>query len=1502
MKQFLPAILLLFFVSSQAQAQQWVESMQDESVNVYQAIDEFEKFWEGKVVEKGHGWKQFKRWEQFWEPRVYPHGNRPNGSAVFQANSQIQASTAANPGLGNWSLVGPSNGNALQGIGRVNCITFHPNNSQTIYAGAPAGGLWKSTNDGGSWTTNTDKLPNIGISTMVIDPLHPDTMYVGTGDRDAGDTYSTGVLKSVDAGATWQATGLTFGISQFKRITGMVIHPDSTNWLVVSTRTGMYRTTDGGDNWTLIQGGTFQSLTTVVGAEHLLYAGTRTNAKIWYSRDFGISWTMASTGLPVSGTSRVELATTAADTNYVYAIYGASNNGLYGVYRSTNKGVSWTQMHGSTPNLLGWSTTGAGTGGQAWYDLTIAASPLNKDVVLIGGVNIWRSNNGGSSFGLSGHWYGGGGASFVHADHHWLTFRPNSNKVYAGTDGGVYRSTNSGLNNSWVARNDGMAITMYYKISTSAANSNLTLAGAQDNGTHLKNNTWSRVGGGDGMDNGIAGSDAMVMYRSIYYGDFDKSVNGGASFNAPFNLPPSGNGNWVTPFVVSVINANTLYAGFEKLWKSSNAGSSFSATTTTGIWGSNKIDVIAEAPSNASVLYVGINQRVYRSVNGGGIWTHITNNVSNQNTVTGIAVDPANADHIAITKSGYSVDKVYESYDGGSSWYNRTGSLPNIPANCVAFEPGSNGLLYVGTDVGVYFRDASMSDWLPFMEGLPNTIINDIEILQTASVNLIRVGTYGRGVWESPLASTFLDIPVAAFDVAPEALCAIGDSIQLHDQSLNMPGNWAWTIHPQTFSYASGSSSSSQNPIIIPTATGNYSIQLIAGNSYGSDTSVAIHALAVGGILTPVNEEFKGALPNRWTIENPDNDRGWSMASLGHLDSVSAVMRFFNYSNIGQVDALISPPYAIDSNSTLIYDLAYQMKTGNASDTLRIMASTDCGATWQLLFTGSDDGTGNFATAASSINAFVPTTSAQWRTDTLALGNLSGTVTFKFEGVNAGGNHLYLDHLRLLPASLATPVAAIFSTTAACQGSSVTYHSASTGQSLSHAWSFPGGSPSSSVAVNPVVTYANSGSFSVSLTVSNTAGSDAITMSNHLSVTTAVSPSIALTASSMPACQGDTVTFVASTINSGSNPVYQWMINGQISGSSSSTFSSFTLNTGDSVTCLLRSDAYCASPSELLSAPSVVSIYSLPTVSAGSYPSVCTGGSDIPLTGTPAGGTFTGIAVSNNQFSPSQVGPGAYTVTYSYTDNNGCSNSASVDIIVGSPPNVFFNSNIGDLCGADPAITPTGGYPLGGYYQVDGVQVTQVTPSTLTVGMHDLDYVYNNGLCTVMKLDSFYVYASPPVPSIQVFDGDSLFCPQATAPYVVVWFDGNMNAIAGASNPWYHAPSPDNYSVRLKVGSSCWETSGPTAVTALPELVQGVAHVKPNPSSGEFTVVLQSGIFMPTQWRLITVQGEELLAGDVLAGQKEMNMDIRHMANGVYILELTAPEATHALRVVKVSD
>ena len=130
--------------------------------------------------------------------------------------------------------------------------------------------------------------------------MHPDTMYIATGDRDGGDTYSIGVLKSVDGGETWKPTGLTLQLTNYARLTGMVIHPTQTQHLVVSSRAGIYRTTDGGVSWTITQGGSFQSLTSTPGAPHLLYAGTNSNGKVWFSRNFGQNWTVLTGGLRIA--------------------------------------------------------------------------------------------------------------------------------------------------------------------------------------------------------------------------------------------------------------------------------------------------------------------------------------------------------------------------------------------------------------------------------------------------------------------------------------------------------------------------------------------------------------------------------------------------------------------------------------------------------------------------------------------------------------------------------------------------------------------------------------------------------------------------------------------------------------------------------------------------------------------------------------------------------------------------------------------------------------------------------------------------------------------------------------------------------------------------------------------------------------------------------------------------------------------------------------------------
>ncbi|MGB1184306.1 MAG: WD40/YVTN/BNR-like repeat-containing protein, partial [Schleiferiaceae bacterium] len=190
----------------------WVEAMQDYRVNFHTVVQKFDDAFEGKTYEKGHGWKQFKRWQHFMESRVDADGNRPHPGVLYQAiQKQKQSSTTE---YGDWTAMGPFDAPSNGGIGRINNVAFHPQHNDTIYAGAPAGGLWVSYDDGQSWTTFTDELTNLGVSDLAIDPSNPDVMYLATGDRDAADTYSFGLLKSTDGGVTWSSTGLSYSVNQ----------------------------------------------------------------------------------------------------------------------------------------------------------------------------------------------------------------------------------------------------------------------------------------------------------------------------------------------------------------------------------------------------------------------------------------------------------------------------------------------------------------------------------------------------------------------------------------------------------------------------------------------------------------------------------------------------------------------------------------------------------------------------------------------------------------------------------------------------------------------------------------------------------------------------------------------------------------------------------------------------------------------------------------------------------------------------------------------------------------------------------------------------------------------------------------------------------------------------------------------------------------------------------------------------------------------------------------
>lgn len=899
-----PIFLFFFLAHFNSQAQTWVDKMQDSTQNFYSIQHEFNTYWQNKTYERGKGYKAFKRWEWFTEPRVYPSGDLKLGSRSkafeeFQkylianpAAAQKINSTTATAATGNWTPMGPF-GSPINGdAGRLTFIRFMPGNINTIFVGTGAGGLWVSTNAGSTWTTNTNSLAVLGCSDLAINPLNTNIMYLATGDVDAGDTYSTGVLKSIDGGLTWNTTGLNYLVSNSRRIGRLLINPLNPNTLFAATSQGLYRTNNGGNNWSLLKLGNFKDAEYKPGDTSTVYGVT--TGGFFRSLTGGntpASFTQITSGI-VSAGVRMCISVTPADPNYVYVLNSASDNGFGGVFRSTNSGTNFTLMS-NTPNIFGWDPSGSDSGGQGWYDIACGVSPTNKDEIICGGVNTWKSLDGGATWNLNTHWYGGG-APYVHADLHAVEY-VSGTTCYLGTDGGIARSTDSG--NSWTTINGQMDIAQSYRIGQSTTTANYVLSGHQDNGTNLLNGTtWTQVYGGDGMDCFVDRTNNNVMVESYVNGDFNLSNNGGNSWsNITAGL--TGTAAWVAPIIQSPHVANTYYCGYQQVYKSTNKGSFWTQMGT--ISGSGEILYLAAAPSNSLVLYAATTVNLYKTENGGLSWALISGGLPTGSAqITRMAVDNTDAKNVFVTFSGYSAtNKVFSSTDGGLTWVNISAGLPNLPVNCITYSNNSNDAIYIGTDVGVYYKDGSMNSWTPFMTGLPNVVVNDFEIFYPTKK--IRAGTYGRGIWQSDLNIDPLATPTASYSTAYSSGC-VNTPLALSDQSSNTPTVWSWTL-----TGASPSVSSVKNPSVTYTATGIYTVSLVSNNANGASTvftnTISIIAAPVISLSTsascngqPANISASGATSYAWS----SGDVG---ANISVTPSVTSV-----YTCTGSVGACIS--------------------------------------------------------------------------------------------------------------------------------------------------------------------------------------------------------------------------------------------------------------------------------------------------------------------------------------------------------------------------------------------------------------------------------------------------------------------------------------------------------------------------------------------------------------------------------------------------------------------
>ena len=967
--------------------------------------------------QKAYGWKQFKRWEYFWESRVNPvTGKFPKTSASEQFEKYSKTYGIKNSQSANWINLGTNTTTGgYAGIGRVATIAFHPTNDNIFWVGTPAGGLWVTNDGGNSWTVLTDNNDVLGVSAIVVpsDYATSNTLYIGTGDRDASDNYSVGVLKSTDGGATWNSTGLTFQPSDNELVNSMLIDPNDNNKIFAAATTGLYKTIDAGTTWNLLVNTEFIDIEFKPGNAGIMYGTTR-NGQFYKSTNGGDAW---SNTFNSGAGNRMEIAVSANNANRVYIIAANSQNGLKGIYRSDDSGDNFTLVFDSK-NLLGWEASGGDTKGQGWYDLALAVDPANADIIYSGGVNTWRSTDGGNNWSIVSHWYGGGGVQAVHADKHYLKFRNNSSTLFECNDGGVYKTDNG---TSWINLSNGLTISQIYGLSTAQDLNNETLVGLQDNGTKLQTGTnWTDVLGGDGMKCLIDYTDKNIQYGSQYYGSIYKTTShwsGGS--NISDNIPGGADGAWVTPYILDPNNHETIYVGYSALWKSTDGGSSFENIGSFGSY----IHSIAVAPSNSNVIYAATYTSIKRTIDGGNNWTTITSGLPvTDSNIKYIAVKNNDANTAWVALSGYNGNNVFETTDGGNNWTNISAGLPEIPVNCIIQNRlESNTQLYAGTDFGVYIKNGT-NDWTPYSTGLPNVVVSELAIYYDNSNpanSRLRCSTYGRGLWETEMDLSGAYAPyiasVSVDNITLNSAVATGEILNDFGNTVTESG-FVISTEPNPDLNTTGAIIVSTNPIV---TSGTFSVNITGlesgtvyyarayatnsvGTGYGG--SITFNTECSSVVSFPFTEDFEnsGLRPICWTEEVVTGDNiNWTYQNGGSSGIPAAA-------HSGMYNAFFGDNDLGEDRTRLIFPILNMSALPYAN--LRFWHAQ------ATLFSFQDELTVMYKTSADDSWTEIATYTSQltdWTEEVVALPNLSDEYYIAFEGNALNGRGICIDDVTI---------------------------------------------------------------------------------------------------------------------------------------------------------------------------------------------------------------------------------------------------------------------------------------------------------------------------------------------------------------------------------------------------------------------------------------------------------------------------------------------------------
>ncbi|MFN7965366.1 MAG: immune inhibitor A [Acidobacteriota bacterium] len=673
-----------------------------------------------------------------------------------------------------WTQMGPSGshfgGWAFGDIsGRVTALA--KDSAGALYVGGAAGGVWKSTNDGLSWTSLLDAVDTQAVGAIAVDPNNTSVVWVATGDYNTGceGYFGVGMLRSIDGGASWQKRNGSGAVTlnDVSAFSAMVVDPRNSSHVLAAATSrgcssgsggsgGIFTTDDAGATWAeRLSGVAVYALAQDQQTKDNYWAAT--NQGIYKSTNNGVTWTkQTASSLPSSNTSRTELAIAPSNGNVVYALFANGPTGTE-FWRTINGGTSWTKM----------SSGSNACDGQCTYNMTLAVHSTNTDIVYRGTVLLFKSINGGSTWTqLTNGW---GGSQQVHQDTQELLVDALAPETfYVGSDGGVWRSVDGGTN--YTCLNTNLNMTQFYAIDVHPTDGDIICGGAQDNSSLARptgTNKWElQTVTGDGFVcqiNRVNPNYAYItsypsggpsVYRSTtgVFGSFNVITGSGSGVNS------SDRWNWVTPYILDPVTPSTLYLGSQRIYKSINNGDSWSPVGPADLTGGSGTVYALEVNRNfPNVVFAGTESgRVWRSSDYGINWTDITSGLPGRG-INDIAADPTNPKRAFATVGGFSTAHLWEWTEAGG-WVARGGDLPNVPANTAVML--SSNELYVGTDVGVFHSTDGGVTNLPFVDGLPKgLVVTDLKY--SGTLNKLTAGSYARGAWQVSLDPVG---PIVIFD------------------------------------------------------------------------------------------------------------------------------------------------------------------------------------------------------------------------------------------------------------------------------------------------------------------------------------------------------------------------------------------------------------------------------------------------------------------------------------------------------------------------------------------------------------------------------------------------------------------------------------------------------------------------------------------------------------------------------------------------------------------